>query len=164
MKTPEEIKKGLEVCTTDEYCEGCPYAEGGNYLCKNLRLDALTYIQQIEDAIDKTKQLMQSATEVIKKSQEQLESTYSQVKKTLCGKENVSWVEVLEAADQLKSRLAQAERDAKEMADNLDCAACAWCEYFDSDYANEACKECRTYNEGFKLRGACPENTKEVEE
>ena len=35
---------------------------------------------------------------------------------------------------------------------------CINCPFHTKD---EACKECRTYNEGFKLRGVCPENTKE---
>lgn len=80
------------------------------------------------------------------------------------------WIEALnvgadaiERVADLKSRLALAERDAKEMAENLDCSACNWCEYFDPDYSHEACKECRTYNEGFKLRSV-PENTKEETE
>lgn len=78
------------------------------------------------------------------------------------------WIEALTAgADAiskvhvLESRLAQAEQDAKEMANYLDCSACTWCEYKDFDYTNEACKECRTHNEGFKLRGVCAENTEE---
>lgn len=107
MKTPDEIKKGLEVCPSHNDCTGiCPY-EGTNMCIRFLMKEALAYIQQLE------------------------------------------------------SRLAQAEQDAKEMANDLDCSACTWCEYKDFDYTNEACKECRTYNEGFKLRGVCPENSKE---
>lgn len=51
MKTPDEIKKGLECCFSDMDCEvpiPCPYAfEKGS--CDNLMMsDALAYIQQLE--------------------------------------------------------------------------------------------------------------------
>lgn len=50
MKTPDEIKKGLECCTV-EYCyhtqKGCPYRDYS--LCvQNVCEDALAYIQQLE--------------------------------------------------------------------------------------------------------------------
>ena len=50
MKTPDEIKKGLECCTV-EYCyhtqKGCPYRDYS--LCvQNVCADALAYIQQLE--------------------------------------------------------------------------------------------------------------------
>lgn len=52
MKTPEEIKKGLEQCPRASFegtCEGCPYdgEEGG---CDDLLIDALAYIEQLETA------------------------------------------------------------------------------------------------------------------
>ena len=51
MKTPDEIKKGLECCFSAADCEvpiRCPYAfEMGS--CDNLMMfDALAYIQQLE--------------------------------------------------------------------------------------------------------------------
>ena len=50
MKTPEEIKKGLESCNSDE-CHGnhtdCPYVESD--MCMSfITGDALAYIQQLE--------------------------------------------------------------------------------------------------------------------
>ena len=53
MKTPEEIKKGLESCNSDE-CHGnhtdCPYVESD--MCMSLITgDALAYIQQLEDEL-----------------------------------------------------------------------------------------------------------------
>lgn len=48
MKTPEEIKKGLAICTEDTSCRDCPY-NNENYM--QLERDALTYIQQLEDHI-----------------------------------------------------------------------------------------------------------------
>lgn len=54
MKTPEEIKKGLECCILEtddtspvDHCRACPYQPTG--LCfRTLLKDALTYIQQLE--------------------------------------------------------------------------------------------------------------------
>ena len=55
MKTPEEIKTGLEYCSqNDPYpCNGCPYERDelleNAWRC-NLNADALAYIQQLEAA------------------------------------------------------------------------------------------------------------------
>lgn len=65
MKTPDEIKKGLECCT-HATCNGCPYAEDG---CTSGRekIDALEYIQQLEHRIseltEKVAQLEAALTE-----------------------------------------------------------------------------------------------------
>ena len=52
MKTPDEIKKGLECCADYGNCsEGCPYnpiRDCGNALYE----DALAYIQQLEEERD----------------------------------------------------------------------------------------------------------------
>lgn len=49
MKTPEEIKKGLAICTEDKSCRDCPYNNGNCDM--QLERDALAYIQQSEDHI-----------------------------------------------------------------------------------------------------------------
>ena len=51
MKTPEEIKKGLECCYSPVEpmlrCEACPYY--GSIVCKmRLHTDALAYIRSLE--------------------------------------------------------------------------------------------------------------------
>lgn len=55
MKTPEEIKKGLECCSDmNADCEGvCPYfmVEGCLKQCKD---DAIAYIQQLESRLAQT--------------------------------------------------------------------------------------------------------------
>lgn len=48
MKTPDEIKRGLEVCTGFEGCAACPYHDEGMHGCVGLEEDALAYIQQLE--------------------------------------------------------------------------------------------------------------------
>ena len=46
MKTPEEIKKGLEICIVDKNCRDCPYNNGNCGM--QLEIDALAYIQKLE--------------------------------------------------------------------------------------------------------------------
>ena len=48
MKTPDEIKKGLDICIgEDERCAKCSYVCYGD--CRTaLEVDALKYIQQLE--------------------------------------------------------------------------------------------------------------------
>ena len=93
MKTPEEIKRGLECCRVTVGCKNCPY-NTGEFGCQlRNRDDALAYIQQLET---ENHQLLTKA--------QQLESTISQVSKALCGKEKATLKELLQAADQLKAR------------------------------------------------------------
>ena len=51
MKTPEEIKRGRDCCANcaDLYdgCSPCPYS-GEKLICYELQIDALAYIQQLE--------------------------------------------------------------------------------------------------------------------
>ena len=75
MKTPEEIKKGLE-CYFPEYCDkgGCRVCKRkiytpGEVLCNLPIRNALSYIRQ-------------------------LEANYNQVSKVLCGKENATVEEI----------------------------------------------------------------------
>lgn len=57
-KTPEEIKKGLEVCIGK--CVGdkphCPYHTCGDGCMDSMNRDALALIQQLEDDINRIKQ------------------------------------------------------------------------------------------------------------
>ena len=48
MRTPEEIKRGLECCI-DGDCDSCPYYEAKKDCGDRLKLDALAYIRQLED-------------------------------------------------------------------------------------------------------------------
>lgn len=52
MKTPDEIKKGLQHCCEDG-CKGCPYEDDCNMAdaLSMLACDALAYIQQLENHI-----------------------------------------------------------------------------------------------------------------
>lgn len=87
MKTPDEIKNGLKFCTREHHsaeplCRSCPYDDGwfDMVACTgHLSQDALAYIRQ-------------------------LEASYSQVSKALCGKETATLEEVLLAVSQLKQK------------------------------------------------------------
>lgn len=50
MKTPEEIKKGIECCTCPTSdCDQCPYHKVGDGDCVDeVKHDALAYIRQLE--------------------------------------------------------------------------------------------------------------------
>ena len=141
MKTPDEIKKGLEVCKRHHCDRGCIFA--GTKMCYvTLHKDALAYIQQ-------------------------LESTVSQVSKALCGKDNATFDELLKAADQLKYRLAQAERerDAAVRDISIFCNTPEVCKHYhtcqtvkeDTFHGCFGPVDCADY----EYRGPCTENTKE---
>lgn len=59
MKTPDEIKKGLSVCSNaeavaeQEECEGCPYYVEGQIMCgiNAMLKDSLDYIEKMEERV-----------------------------------------------------------------------------------------------------------------
>ena len=62
MKTPEEIKKALECCSkpsNSNACTECPYTPCTVGPEKNAQVDALAYIQQLEEQIEFMKIQMQ---------------------------------------------------------------------------------------------------------
>lgn len=147
MKTPDEIKKGLECCGTT-IAEGrrttcnaqCPYINEGIF-CRNvLHGDTESYIIQLELFV-------------------------SQVSKALCCKENATICEVLDAASQVKSRLGQVERERDALMESAKgcCETCAFvgdCAKHDPDPTSTGAwwyDDC----EEWEWRGVCPENTKE---
>ena len=55
MKTPEEIKNALRMCSTwEKNCEECPYKPMKKAIsCSaEMKRDSLTYIEQLEERID----------------------------------------------------------------------------------------------------------------
>ena len=118
-----------------------------------------------------------SLTETMKKRLVHLEGgivevaeAYNKVKKALCGNTNVPLGEVLQTVDQLKSRLAQVERE-RDAAVRIVHGLCLHCKNEDSK--DETCRECiyypyrfvygtgDTYVDNWVWRGVCEENTKE---
>ncbi len=51
MKTPDEIKKGLEKCSAGgSVCDGCEFSNGNAEKWRKLMGDSLAYIQRLEEA------------------------------------------------------------------------------------------------------------------
>lgn len=57
MKTPDEIKKGLDECTRLGGCAACPYFFDNTMVrcTPKLAADALAYIQQLEAELEQVK-------------------------------------------------------------------------------------------------------------
>ena len=128
MKTPDENKCGMECIRTNAE-RTCVKPENGQ--CPRCE-------QLVEETLGRVRQL---------------ESTYSQVSKALCGKENASLDELLQAADQLKTALAQAERERDALMLYIP-RNCISCKHEEKRY--ECTIPCK-----WEWRGVCPENTKE---
>jgi len=96
-------------------------------------------------------------------------TSYDQVSKALCSKENATLEEFLKAVSQLKSRLAQVERERdaalKDIANT--CWSCANAQPHQLSKFLYSCPYLkgkagvRTQCENWQWRGVCPENTKE---
>lgn len=155
-KTPDEIKKGLAEKIPIHYHLPNPEPRLNPLELmelQHLHGSALAYIQQ-------------------------LESTVGQVSKALCDKENATTDELLQAASQLKSRLAQVERErdaavavmAEAAKDGGVCIGCKHstglddaCEAADFD-CNECkvpcmCRTCEA-NSNYEWLGVCEENSR----
>ena len=107
MKTPDEIKKGLECCGVRGKCHSCPYESPRTADCVGqLLTDAFAYIQQ-------------------------LESNDSQVKKALSDNGFASLEAFLQAYNQVKKERDAAVADLKEMCARCsdDTLGCNYCKY-----------------------------------
>lgn len=90
-----------------------------------------------------------------------LESTYSQVSKSLVGEKNATLEELLQAVDQLKTNIAQVEREREAaIADLKLYAGCKVCKHGDFKFPKE-CMDCGDETNYWLWRGICEENTKE---
>ena len=89
------------------------------------------------------------------------ESTYSQVSKALCGKENATPDELLKAVDQLESRLAQVERERDAAV-----IAILNAQHYIKDLGavNYGLQQLEKWDYYIKQIGACEENTKDGNE
>lgn len=144
MKTPEEIKKGLEACgTLDGDCENCPYDDGKQLTCaERLRRDALEYIQRLEEVIECSTQIVRAANELSQKRMSEMESSLAQVERErdalICFIQKESFPAVISGIPE----------------------ACQWCKHL-GDFTKEVCKFCGTHDVfgNFEYRGVCEENT-----
>lgn len=147
MKTPEEIKKGLDCCQTVVRCDGCTYKDIGNIVAEctaALCGDALAYIQQLESRLAKAEK------ELVFK-EKALEWRYREI----AGAEDM--------LDELQSRLAKVEREMDAAVRDLNCNwKCSICKKFTKPV--DKCphfRECGLSYRFWEWRGPCPENTKE---
>ena len=138
IKTPDEIKKGLRDGPEYHVHRGEAYLSYTKLINFRQKLsDALAYILQLET---KNHQLLTKA--------QQLESTISQVSKALCGKENATAEEIIEAFSQVKR-----ERDAAVKVVKATPYSCEYCKHNKSGgcYSNPLpyaeCFECRGVKE-----------------
>lgn len=55
LKTPDDVKKGLEHCINGTSCRGCPYCEECAIAsdCNPMHKDLQEYVQQLEEFADK---------------------------------------------------------------------------------------------------------------
>ena len=127
MKTPEEIKRGLVTCTELVMPADVQHAA---------MADALAYIQQLET---ENHQLLTKA--------QQLESTISQVSKALCSKEKATLKELLQAADQLKTRAHTIEAEPVRHGRWVDGIKCNCCGQVDTTKPNY-CPNCGAKMDG----------------
>ena len=87
MKTPDEIKKGLECCQHDPYsglchCEkGCPYWPTDK--CDHLRRDALALIQRLEEKYERAMENAKILSDAVTKLERERDAAVKDVK-SLC--------------------------------------------------------------------------------
>lgn len=131
MKTPDEIKKGLEIClafpTPKDSCNRCPYISerSPTGICRtSLKNDAIALVQQIEAEKGKpgNKLICKIAVcgeDILRKALDKTE---------VDGKTLAEWIELARGYEQLEQDLATAkqELDAAVSALHGDCGICAF--------------------------------------
>ncbi len=152
MKTPDDIKKGLNWCIRGGTCFGCPYESDcyDGFSNKPLSKDALDYIQELEAGLAQWGDVIESpaVAEDIARENSHLADTIRSLTKQL------------DAAHEETAK-ALRERDAAVYA--LESIAtgreskCAHCVHS----SDRDCFVC--WGERWQWRGVCPENT-EVQE
>lgn len=141
MKTPDEIKKGLECCSEKYPCSVCPFNLPNSFsgrCIKNAMLDAFALIQQLEADNSRKDDTIRNLTELLNAAHDET----SAVKR---------------------------ERDAAVRDIPRACGYCKHYEISfngatpDHDCKNPECYNISGVNTGWQWRGVCPENT-EVQE
>ena len=139
MKTPEEIKKGLECCTAEfNECDSCPYREY-NWCEEKLKDDALELFIKLFDC--------KAKYEYLAKEYLRLSKRLAQVER-----ERDAAVADLRRADSVDcEHCAHYMPFGESRCDNDDCD----CETCTQECA---CRTCRD-NSGWTWRGVCEENS-----
>lgn len=145
MKTPDHIKKALELCgMLDGDCDNCPYDTAKIYCGDRLQKDALAYITDLEQRLaqaDLERDELSLKNLFLKTSLESVMKEYTAVKR---------------------------ERDAAVHDVKSLCATnyfsgdfCEYCKYREAD--GQCFHDCMPYSSkwGWEWRGVCEENSKE---
>lgn len=142
MKTPEEIKKGLECCSKTDKCPECPYI-GEDYCATKKNVDALAYIQRleirngaIEKGLDEVFVLNDKQAAIIRS----LNSNNSQVRKSLQDNGFQTLEELLQAYSQVKRERDAAVNDLKSVQGGQRCERCK--NYGGTEFIDAVCIEC----------------------
>lgn len=167
MKTPEEIKKGLECCYSPVEalfrCVGCPYQ--GSAVCKmSLHNDALEYIARLEA---KNEAYKQSAINCCYESRcnKKIKDLESLCQKLTDEKERLE-VEMRDCEDRFDSLVAvneRIERERKAAVEDLKMLAkCPTCAHYDTPCGRGPCMNCHPIErQGYVWRGVKEEEKNE---
>ena len=174
MKTPEDIKKGLEC----GFCHECPYyndeIETVEECARHVHKDALAYIRQLEERNKTLEYTLLGVMHSIDKWLDVEPYDFDKDDGTEAATRAANDREVaLKAIEQLESRLAQVERERDAAVHDLwgDCVYCAFNNLSDP-VCIERCSKCKhaedaeTRESGLGIdrwqwRGVCAANTEE---
>lgn len=159
MKTPDEIKKGIECCNSTHYdaCPDCPYKGECDAVFSCIRRkseDTTAYIQQLEAKDAKQRQRI-----------EELEAQFADAK--LNHQHTIYIAEKQkEQIGKLKKLVARMSKEIAAISAERDLAAhhaalgqcCETCLYRDIPAMGVPCMDCGDHNLWI-YRGICPENT-----
>lgn len=186
-RTPEDIKKGLEVCSTGDGCIQCPYDEPN--LCHGIenKADALAYIQQLEERNSKLEYTLLGVMHSVDKWLDVESYDFDKDDGTVAATRASNAREIaLKAIEKAQADLAQVERERDAAVHDIRNAKwflCHVCQnYYRPDPAvrHYECKVLGKFSDifspsdfaeeddnpismcgKFKWRGVCEENTKE---
>ena len=158
MKSPDEIKKGLELCYEDIDCSECPYVDDcfGNDETPfgAVMPDALALIQQLEF---QNGELLKTVEMLKEQIEEYEESADKCCYESQCNAE-LNKLEALCKRLMDENEQLEAERDAA--VDDLEDYAtlkCFACKYYETELTEAPCDECKIMGKGnrdkFEWRG-----------
>lgn len=137
MKTPDEIKKGLEHCINGTSCRGCPYCEECAIAsdCNPMQKDLQEYTKELECDLMAWGDVADSPGAVEDMAREN--------------------AELLEKVEQLQAERDAAVKDIYEMAKCIPEDVCEWC---DQTECERLCMMHLSERPGFKWRGVQKED------
>lgn len=168
-RTPEEIKKGLEVCSTGAGCIQCPYDKPN--LCHGIenKADALAYIQQLEERDSKLEYTLLGVMHSVDKWLDVEPYDFDKDDGTVAATRASNAREIaLKAIEKAQADLTQVERERDAAVQTVH-GLCLHCK----NDGSEKCRKClfwpsrvyfvsnETYVDHWEWRGVCEENTKE---